>query len=84
MIQPMPAGQVRGWGTQDLKEAHAWLSPIDLRFRELASCDPRFLERSTFGILDQENPLLSIDHGPNPGPFGTFVQQLIADFADPD
>jgi hypothetical protein len=40
------------------KDVHRWLSPLDWRFREMASRDPACLRRSTFGVLDQPNPLL--------------------------
>jgi hypothetical protein len=39
-------------------EVHAWLSPLDSRFREIAAGDERYLRRSTFSVLDREHPLL--------------------------
>jgi hypothetical protein len=42
----------------DLSAAHFDLSPMDLRFREVAAKDPELSRRSTFAELDQRHPLL--------------------------
>jgi hypothetical protein len=55
---------------EDTGEVHGWLSPLDLRFREVASSDERYLSRSTFKVLDQ-NPLLKY----TPQSWPTFVDR---------
>ncbi len=53
-----------------LEEAHRRLSPLDLRFRELARDDAECLSRSTFAPLDR-NPLLRY----TPQSWPTFVDR---------
>jgi hypothetical protein len=42
----------------DVRAVHARMSPVDLRFREMASTDAQCLSRDTFAKLDSKSPLL--------------------------